>query len=318
MVAPVITVTGDTLLDAIIVVAMLVVEVFLLTQIVPRRGPPPPIARMVVGSSALLGSAGVLMSVIQAFLNANLDSYTVVLFTFNFMMLAPPGLWIIAVIVYHDRAIDAKSWSWPVAIVAMATLAEVLMGLLFTVADGSSLALANVLAGTLTSAWYLWSMVGAMVALILWIPLPRLVAGPLLGLAAAGFVAPWVVADPVVGAVLEAVAMGATVGVFYGTARRAAATDPSGYRLLLAIFGAFVVMTLSGFVVALANDALVAELAFGGVMSVVMVGEFLYLVREGLWPSWPRPSVGGAATPTAPVATLPEPPHELGPSRGPL
>lgn len=285
MAAPVITVTPSTLLDAVVVVAMVVVEVFLLTQIVPRRGPPTPLARMVVGSSALLGSAGVLMAAVQAFMSANLDTYTVVLFAFNFMMLAPPGLWVIAVIVYKDRTIDPRSWWWPIAITTMATLAEVLMGLLFVVADGSALDLPTVLAATLSSAWYLWSMVAAMVVLTLWVPLPRLVQGPLLGLAAAGFVAPWVVADPVTGAILMALVMAGTLGAFARTARRAAAVAPARFRLLLAIVVAFFAMTLAGSLVAVAGDALWSQLLFGATMSAVMVGELLYLVREGLYPS---------------------------------
>lgn len=301
MVAPVISVTPNTLLDAIVVVAMVIVEVFLLTQIIPRSGPPTPLARMVVGSSALLGSAGVLMAILQAFMSANLDTYTVVLFAFNFMMLAPPGLWIIAVIVYRDRTIDPRSWLWPAAIAAMATLAEILMGLLFVVADGSPLDLPTVLAGTLASAWYLWSMVAAMVVLTLWVPLPRVVQGPLLGLAAAGFVAPWVVADPVTGAVLMGLVMAGTIGAFYTTARRALATTPARFRLLLTVFEAFVAMTVAGSIVAVAGDALWSQLLFGTTMSAVMVGELVYLVREGLHPSPPAVALPSPA-PTLPGA----------------
>lgn len=307
MPAPIISVTSATLLDAIVVVAMVVVEIFLLLQIVPRRGPLPSLAKMVLGSSALLGSAGTLMAAVQAFMSANLDTYTVVLFAFNFMMLAPPGLWVIAVIVFRDQTIDPKTWFWPVAIVAMATLAEVLMGLLFVVSDGSPLDLPTVLAGTLASPWYLWSMVGAMVALVLWVPLSPLVRGPLLGLAASGVVAPWVVVDPVTGAVLMALVMAGTLGVFYRTAVRAAAAAPRSYRVLLGVFEAFVAMMLAGLLVAVTNDALVAQLVFGSVMSGVMVAEFLYLVREGIYPAGGAPARAVAAALGATGASAIEP-----------
>lgn len=282
MAAPLIQVTGATLLDAIIVVAMVVVEVFLLLVIVPRRGPAPSLARMTIGSSALLGSAGTLMAAVQAFMSSNLDTYTIVLFAFNFMMVAPPGLWVIAVIVFEDRTIDPKSWFWPVAIVAMATLAEVLMGLLFVVSDGSALDLPTVLAGTLASPWYLWSMVGAMVALVLWVPLPAPVRVALLGLAGSGVVAPWVVVDPVTGAVLMGLVMAAAVGASYRSLRASLGVVPDVARVLLGVLAAFIAMTVAGLGVAAASDAVPAQLLFGAVMSAVMVAEFLYLVREGI------------------------------------
>jgi len=291
MPTPVLPLHDDTVPFAILVVAMLVVEVFLLTQIIPRRGPRPSLARMIIGSSALIGSAGTLMALVDTTATATLDSYAILLFAFNFMMVAPPGLWVISIIVFRDRTIDATSWSWPVAIVAMATVAELLMGLLFVVADGGALDLATVLATTLASAWYLWSMVGAMVALILWVPLPGSVRGPLLGLSAAGFVAPWVAADPIVGALLMALVMGGTIAFLLRPGRSPEAT---AYPVVLGVLTAFIAMGAAGFGVALSNGSLAALLGFGLVMTGVMVGEFAYLVREGLHPRAERSADGGA------------------------
>jgi hypothetical protein len=210
-VASVITVSGDIVGDVLIVVGMVVVEIFLLTRIIPRSGPPATLALMVIGTSELLGSAGLLMALVGAFFQSNLTTYTVVLFMFNFMMLTPPGLWVIAVIIYHDRRIDTTSWFWPVAIVTLATTAEVLMGLLFTVVSGSTPTIPVVLAGTLNSAWYFWSMGAAMVALLVWVRFEPIVRYPLLGLAGSAAVAPWVVVDPVAGALLMAGVIAAPV-----------------------------------------------------------------------------------------------------------
>ncbi|HEY6238273.1 MAG TPA: hypothetical protein VIZ68_03705 [Thermoplasmata archaeon] len=292
-----------TLPFAVLVVAMLVVEVFLLTQIVPRRGPRPSLARMIIGSSALMGSAGTLMALVDTTATATLDSYAVLLFAFNFMMVAPPGIWIVAVIVFRDRTIDAESWFWPLAIVAMATSAEVLMGLLFVVVDGGPLGLTTVVAGTLVSAWYLWSMVGATVALTIWLPLPWTVRAPLLGLSASGFVAPWVATDPIVGALLVSVVMGGTIALLFRLARTPAF---AGSRLLVGVFGAFVAMALAGFAVAASNGSEVAILGFGVVMTGVMVGEFAYLVREGLHPRSDRTAID----PSGPLPTV-EPAAEV-------
>jgi hypothetical protein len=303
---PVLPINADSAPFAVLVVAMLVVEVFLLTQIIPRRGPGPSLARMIIGSSALLGSAGTLMALVDTSMTATLDSYAVLLFAFNFMMVAPPGIWVVSVIVFRDRTIDAESWFWPVAIVAMATSAEVLMGLLFVVVDGGPLGLTTVLAGTLVSAWYLWSMVGAMVALTFWLPLPWSVRAPLLGLSASGFVAPWVATDPIVGALLMSAVMGGTIVLLFRLARSPGSAD---YRLLFGVFGAFVAMTTAGFTVAASNGNVVAILGFGAVMTVVMVGEFAYLVREGLHPRPHRTGIGERLTlPTVePAGEVPSP-----------
>jgi len=280
----VISVSGDLVGDVLIVVGMVVVEIFLLTRILPRSGPPATLALMVIGTSELLGSAGLLMALVGAFFQSNLTTYTIVLFMFNFMMLTPPGLWVIAVIIYHDRRIDTTSWFWPAAIVAMATSAEVLMGLLFTVTTGSSVTWTTVLAGTLNSAWYFWSMGAAMVALLAWLRFEPVVRYPLLGLAGSAVVAPWVVVDPVVGASLMAAVMTVTYLGSYALLQRAPQVTPGQLRVVLAVVGAFLAMTAGGFAVAVAGASTASAVVFGSIMSVVMVTEFLLLVREGLHP----------------------------------
>jgi uncharacterized membrane protein len=287
-VASVITVSGDIVGDVLIVVGMVVVEIFLLTRIIPRSGPPATLALMVIGTSELLGSAGLLMALVGAFFQSNLTTYTVVLFMFNFMMLTPPGLWVIAVIIYHDRRIDTTSWFWPVAIVTLATTAEVLMGLLFTVVSGSTPTIPVVLAGTLNSAWYFWSMGAAMVALLVWVRFEPIVRYPLLGLAGSAAVAPWVVVDPVAGALLMAGVMTVTYLGCYSLLRSTPQVTPTQLRVVLSVVGAFLAMTAGGFAVAVAGASIPSEILFGSIMSVVMVAEFLVLVREGLHPELRR------------------------------
>jgi hypothetical protein len=279
----VIAVAPDLVPDAIVAVAMVVVEVYLLTQLLPREGPPPLMTRMILASTALLGSAGLLMSIMWAFLNSNLSNYTLVLLLFNFMMLGPPGVWLISVVVFEDARIDPRSWVWPIAIAAMATVAEVLMGLLFTIAYAPSLAPIPVAAGTLTSAWFLWSMSTAMIALLLWVPLSRIERYPLLGLAVSGAVAPWVVADPLVGVGLVALVMGVTLFGAYRLLHRSAPTPAEATRLLGLALG-FTVMMAAGLGAALVPSSAYAELVFGVATAAVMIGEFLFLLREGLQP----------------------------------
>jgi hypothetical protein len=284
-----------------VALGMVVAEVFILIQIVPRSGPPPPLTRMVIGSTALLGSSGVLMALLGAFAQPDLNSYTIVLMMFNLMMLVPPGLWFISLIVFEDRTIRRTSWFWPVAITAMATSAEVLMGLFFTVAGGSPPGLLAVIAGTLTSVWFLWSMASAMVALLLWIPIPRGLRDPLLGLAAVGVVAPFVPVDPAVGAGLMGAVMAVTV---VGSLQLVRAGKGAGIdRVLTAVVVAFLAMSLAGVAIALVPDALAPTLAFGGIMAFTMTAEFLFLVREGLARPGAGPTSASSSLATIPVAS---------------
>lgn len=285
--------TADLTLDVIVAVAMVVAEVFVLLQLVPRSGPPPPLTRMVIGSSALVGSSGVLMALLAAFLQPNLSNYSVVLMAFNFMMLGPPGLWFISLIVFEDRTIRPRSWLWPVVLTTMATSTELLMGVFFTVAGGSALDVGTVLAGALTSAWFLWSMASAMVALLLWLPLKRTVRNPLLGLAAAGVAAPFVPADPPVGALLMALVMAVTILGSLQDVRAGRPTPAGAGRVLNGVFAAFLAMSLTGAALALAPGSTWTGLGFGAVMAVAMTAEFLVLVREGLAPSWSAPMPAG-------------------------
>jgi hypothetical protein len=282
MVAPILVWNSQLLPDMIVVVVMVIVEVYLLTQILPRAGPPPTITRMIIGSTSLLGSAGLLMAIIGAFLNSNLNSYSIVLLLFNFMMLGPPSVWFIAVVIFHDDRIEPRRWVWPVAIATMATVAELLMGLLFTVGNGPPYDLPSVLAGTLTSAWFLWSMVAAMLAVLFWVPLSRGVRGPLLGLAASGVVAPWVPVDPLLGASLMAAVMAATFALFFASLQDPVETDRGALRVILGVATAYLAMMTAGVVVGLLPGSTWAVVGFGATMGAVMYAEFLVLLRRGL------------------------------------
>jgi hypothetical protein len=298
-------------LDIVVAVAMIVVEVFILLQIIPRSGPPPALTRMVIGSTALLASSGVLMALLQALVNSNLSTYTVVLLAFNSMMMVPPGLWFISLILFEDRTIRPDRWFWPIAITAMTTLAEFLMGFFFAVAGATSLALDYLLASTLTSPWFLWSMAAAMVALLFWVPLARTVRDPLLGLAASGVVAAVVPVDPVVGALLMASVMAVTTLWSLHIVRLAKVPAVGTGRVLLGVVSAFFAMSVSGATIALVPASVPAWLAFGAVMGTVMAVEFLVLVREGLHPTLsatPAPSSGALSRPTAGRPTVTSPP----------
>ncbi|MGI0150720.1 MAG: hypothetical protein ACREC5_02140 [Thermoplasmata archaeon] len=282
MSGPFAALSPDLFPAAIVVVGMLVVEVFLLVHILPRRGPAPTLALMVVLTSALLGSAGLLLAVGAAFLNSNLNSYTIVLLFFNFMMLGPPSLWLVSVLVFHEDRIDPGRRFWPLAIALLATVAEVLMGFVFVIGTGGSLRPVPLAAATLTSPWYLWSMASAMFALLLWVPFERALKLPLLGLAASTVAAPLVPAFPAPGAALMAAVMALTFLGIFGSGRPAVPAAAERVVQVMWIVAAFLAMTLSGLFLALTPNSTVAVLLFGSVMTAVMAGELYFVARSAL------------------------------------
>ena len=272
---------------AIVAASMVVVELYILIQLLPRSNGPPTLTRMLLGCSVLLGSAGLLMALLAEFTNPTYDSYTAILWAFNFMMMGPPGLWIIGVMIYRDRRVDPTGWVWPVTIALLATLAEVLMGVLFSVGAGDLGAVPAVLAASLASIWFLWSMGAAMVALIVWIPLPVAVRSLLVGLAAASFVAPWVTAAPLIGALLMTGVMGTTFLVALLILNSGSLAIGSHWTLSYGVFGGFLAMDLTAIGVAMAPTSMPAILGFGLVVAGTMTLEMTILLREAYVPgSW--------------------------------
>ncbi len=311
MIPWVLSASDSTVGDVMVVVGMLAVEIFLLVKLLPRNGPAVPLTRMILGSSLLLGSSTLLMSIVAAALTPNLTSYTVVLAAFNGMMMVPIGIWICVLVVLQDRRIDARGWWWPSVIAVMATAAEVLMGVVFVVADGTTpLTVPAVAAASLLSAWFLWSMAAAMIALLVWVRLTPGVRTPLLGLAASAIVAPWVAVDPLFGLLLMGAVMALTLLAIARTfGLRRVVTAPRDLGIAAAVVGAFLAMMTASSAVALDPTSVAAQLALGIVLLLTMLGEFLLLVREGLRPSMLRPTpdpeptsapVAAAATPLAP------------------
>ncbi|MHB8351745.1 MAG: hypothetical protein ACYDFT_03505 [Thermoplasmata archaeon] len=309
MTGPFVSLSAALVPTAIVVVVMVAVEVFLLVHILPRRGPPPTLAHMVVITSALLGSSGLLMSIAAAFLNSNLDSYTIVLLFFNFMMLGPPSLWLVSVIVFRDGRVDPRRRFWPIAVALMATFAEILMGLVFAIGDGVSLDVVPLAAATLTSPWFLWSMAGAMFALLIWVRFDGWLRGPLAGLSASTVAAALVPSYPAPGAALMAAIMAVT---FLGVYRYRSPTAPiPAERVVevLWIVAAFLAMTLSGLFLALEPGLPAVTLLFGGVMTVVMGGELYFVARTSLLRLVPPlPTLPEGARPAPMAATLSETP----------
>jgi hypothetical protein len=261
---------------------MIAITVFVFGQVLPRDGRAPLVTQMLLALAVLGGGSVLLVSLVFVFLNPDgTSAWTWVLLAFNFMMMAPAGIWFIGLIVFRDRRVQVTDWSWPISIALVTTGSEVLMGLLFVIGSPTppSTVLATFALG-LSSIWFFWSMAAIMFALLLWAPLAPLERGALVALTLSAALGPWVTVYPLVGGAGMAVLM---VGIFLYLIRalsRSARTHAAEVALMVGLAVAFLAMAVTGTAIAATGGSEAAIVAFGAVMSVVMAGEIAYLVRR--------------------------------------
>jgi hypothetical protein len=284
---PPLDVTSAFLPFAVVAVSMIGVTIFVLTQLLPRSGEPVPLTSMTFGVSILAGSSILVLALLYVFIDPNgTTAWTWVLVAFNFMMMGPAGLWFVSLIVFRDRSLDAQSWVWP-GVIALATVgSEVLMGVLFAVGGGNAPAtFVGALALGLSSVWFDWSMGAVMLALLLWLPLSGTVRGSLGALTAAAFLAPWVVAVPLVGAAGMVVLMGTVFVLLYRRLSGRGVLRPADLRVPFGLALAFSLMVTAQVAIVASPGSDTAALAFGGTMALVMGGEVAFVLHRS-WDSY--------------------------------
>jgi hypothetical protein len=279
---PPVGVNNGILTFVIIAVSMIGITVFVLGKILPVRGRPPLVTQALLALMVIFSGSVLLLSLLFVFLDSNgTSAWTFVLLAFNFMMVGPAGIWFIGLIVFRDRRLDRRSPLWPAAIALVTTGSEITMGVLFAVAyAGSAGPALPTLAAGLTSIWFFWSMAAVMFALVLWAPLAAVERGALFALSASAVLGPWVTAYPTVGGL----AMGALMSaVFVGLLRellRPGRVGVGELGLLQGLAAAFLATAVAGFAVVATGGSVLADLAFGIVMAVVMTVEIAYLFRR--------------------------------------
>ncbi|MGB6500565.1 MAG: hypothetical protein WBG19_04080 [Thermoplasmata archaeon] len=278
---PVVGIDAALLPFATVAIAMVAVTVFVLLQILPRRRAPPLLTQMVLGLSVLFGGSVLLLALLDVFLDPNgTTAWTWVLLAFNFMMMFPAGFWFVSQILFEDRTISPRGWTWPVVLAVATTGSEVLMGLLFAYAGTNGPLPLGVAFGLgLSSIWLYWSMAVVMGALLSWAPLTPLERYGSVALAVASAFAPWVTAAPLVGGLATAVVMGALF-LFVARVLLSHRASPEELGFLLALSALFLAMAIAalGLVADGGQDA--SRIAFGCVMVAGMLGEVSYLVRR--------------------------------------
>jgi hypothetical protein len=267
---------------AAVAVSMIVVTIFVLGKVLPSRGRPPLVTQMTLALAVLGGGSVLLLALVFVFLNPDgTAAWTWVLLAFNFMMMGPAGIWFIGLIVFRDRRVEARDWTWPIALALVTTGSEALMGFLFALGGESTptTTLATLSLG-LSSVWFFWSMAVIMAALVLWAPLAPVERWALVALTGTAAIAPWITSYPTVGGIAMTALMGAILAYLVRTlgVRSRARLDEVGLLIGLAV--AFLAMALAGLALVATGGSVAAVLAFGTVMGVVMGVEIAYLVRR--------------------------------------
>lgn len=293
---PSLSLDADLVPFAVVAVSMIAITIFLFWKVLPARGQPPLVTQMTLALAVLGGGSVLLLALLFVFLNSDgTSAWTWVLLAFNFMMMAPAGLWFIGLVVFRDRRVAPTDWTWPASLAVVAAGSEAMMGVLFVVGDNSStISPVPVLALGLTSVWFFWSMAAVMAPLVVWAPLARVERGGLVALTIAAVLAPWITAYPIVGGVASAVLMSAVFAALLrelATRRRVTAAE---VPFLGGLAAAFLAMAVTGFAVVATGGSDAALLAFGAVMGLVMTVEIAYLVRRFYHGPWQRPWVARA------------------------
>ncbi len=265
-----------------VALSMIGITVFVLARLLPRERSPLALSTMVLGVAALGGGSLLLLALMWVFVDPNgTTAWTWVLLAFNFMMMVPAGLWFVSLIVYRDRRVDWHGWLWPAVLAVVVVGSETMMGILFAVGGGNAPQTpVAVLALGLGSIWFYWSMGTVMLALILWLPIRGLVRGSLGALTAAAFLAPWVVAAPVVGIAGMGLLMTAVVVALYVHLGRRARIGSADLGVVVGLAVAFALMVGGQVAVVAMPGSYGAALAFGGTTALAMLGELAYVFRQ--------------------------------------
>ncbi len=298
---------------AVVAISMIGVTIFVLGKVLPSDGRPPLLTQMTLALSVLGGGSLLLLSLLLVFLDPNgTDAWTWVLMSFNFMMMAPVGIWFIGLVLFRDRRIGTDGWVWPATIALVTTGSEALMGILFVVGAASAPAdAAPTLALGLASVWFFWSMAAVMAALLVWAPLSRVERRALLALTVSAVLAPWVTAYPTLGGAAMAALMAVVFALLLRHLLRGEVVVGEA-GLLFGLAAAFVAMAVAGLAVAATGGSTAADLGFGIAMGGVMGVEIAYLCRRfyhgaPFLPWLPREGDRPVGRPTSPSGASPEP-----------
>ncbi|MCI4351876.1 MAG: hypothetical protein L3K14_00585 [Thermoplasmata archaeon] len=262
-------------------------NLYFVVRLFPRNRSTPTLATAILVLGLLLMSMGLWFSGIYAVVRPG-DASTVSVFIAVNSMMAVVGIWAISLLFHAgQKHLPPRGFLWPLTFALLIVGNELLMGVTFVLAQVRPAAyavhgwtgLAAVVGDAVSSVWFFWAMLATMTFLVTWLPLTHVERMLLYGFAAASAVGPWVVSDPVVGAVGMAVVMTVT---FAFLARQLWTGSFATSRYLWTGFG-----VAAGFLAMVGGEALTygirgsvgAAAPFGLSSFVVMTAEVLLLAR---------------------------------------
>ncbi len=289
--------SASTAVDASIAILMIGVNLFVFVEFFPRDGSKPRLSRAILVGFVLAASAGLWATVLTAVVTQSFNGWTVALFGVNIMMMSP-FIWAISLFLRAStKKVRGRSWAWPALLGTSLTFNELLMGATFVAGlngtaalfPGGPVGLAVAFAQSVSNVWFFWAMLGNMVVLLYWVPLPPAERAVWLGLAATAAVGPWVLADPIVGALGMGAVMLITFLVVLRELSRPTPASP--------IYLSSVTKVAVGFAVMVAGEALSLLFApaswsgvfFAGAAFGVMAIEVALLIRRLIHPAF-RPA----------------------------
>jgi hypothetical protein len=275
---------------ALIAALMASGNAYVFVEFFPRAGGLPNLGRAVLIAGLLASSFSLWLAVAWAVVQPSVGSWIAIFLGMNSMMVAL-GVWFIAIFMRaEERFVAPGSTMWPFGLALLVIANELLMGTSFvaglggpsTLSSGTAPFVLTAFTASVNSVWFFWAMLGNLVLLVLWLPLPRSDQVPLIALTSVAAIGPWVLWWPVVGsagvvalaalvalgahgrlpaswlppAASTRVARGVTYGaVAFGAAALVAALWPtSPYAAFVWAFGAFTVLFLE--LVVLGHSAL--------------------------------------------------------------
>lgn len=291
MVSPALALAPSLVPFACIAIAMVAMNVVLLLFLLPRHGRKPTLSRSLLAGLVLASSTIFWAALVSALLGPTLDAWILVIQAMMVPMTAP-FLWLLSVFYRADRrTVRGDGPYWPLVISLSVGGSEVLMGAAFLLLQGGSSLLTPVGGGlgwalafarSTTSPWFYWPMLATMVPVLLWVDLPRVEKRLLLGLAATAAGGPWVPIAPLLGTVLMAIPMTATVILVLEQLGSRAGVSRSFLRTSIGVLAAFAAMAAAQLYLIAAGTDLTAILPFAVVSTIGMVGELAFLVHRVL------------------------------------
>lgn len=299
--------TASPWLPVFVLLAVLMVagNAYFIVMLFPRRGTRPTLATAILVLGFLLMSMALWFSGIYAVLSPGQASTVSVFIAVNSMM-AVVGLWAISLLFRAGtKTLPARGVVWPLAFALLIVGNELLMGITFVLAQVGPAAygadgwagLAVLLGDAAQSAWFFWAMLFTMAFLVTWLPFPRPERILLYGFASATAVGPWVVPDPIVGAVGMAVAMALTFAYLARTVWRGTPVTARYLWTALGVSAGFLAMVGGEALAYVLRGSVWGTVPFGLASFVVMTAEVFVLGRWMFARGAPPPSVPSAAAP---------------------